>query len=281
MPSTVDEEVMAVSEPAPRAPGGQRRLHELKSVVFNNRRYLRIWLPPGYDDAENRGRRYPVLYLNDGQNLFESATAFNGVEWKVGESAERLIEGKKVPPMIVVGVDNAQENRIREYVPYRSSEPHMRAVAGQRYPDFLLKEVVPYVRKRYRIASGADNTGLGGSSLGGYVVLYTAIVRPRVFGRLLVESPSLSIASRRLLRASERFRRWPQRIFLGVGTQETGDEQRDHATVEDVRSLAQMLLRSGVTEDRLKVNVDQGAPHSETAWARRFPDALEFLYGNR
>src|SRR5580698_3033882 len=102
---------------------GDLRLHEFRSRVFRNTRFLRVWLPPGYDDAENSGRHYPVLYLNDGQNLFEVASSFAGVEWQVDEAADRLIREGVVPPMIVVGMDNMGRERIREYMPHRSLHP--------------------------------------------------------------------------------------------------------------------------------------------------------------
>ena len=86
---------------------GDLRLHEFPSRVFRNTRFLRVWLPPGYDDSENADRRYPILYLNDGQNLFEPSTSFAGVEWQVDETADRLIREGVVPPMIIVGIDNA------------------------------------------------------------------------------------------------------------------------------------------------------------------------------
>src|SRR5580693_7565585 len=84
---------------------GDLRLHEFRSRIFRNTRYLRVWLPPGYDDAQNASRTYPVFYLNDGQNLFEAISAFGGVEWGVDETADRLIRQGAVPPMIVVGID--------------------------------------------------------------------------------------------------------------------------------------------------------------------------------
>ncbi len=84
----------------------------------------------GYDDPANAGRRYPVLYLNDGQNLFEPSTSFTGVEWQVDETGDRLIREGAVPPMIIVGIDNAARDRIREYMPHRSLHPMMLRVAG-------------------------------------------------------------------------------------------------------------------------------------------------------
>ncbi len=113
-----------------------------------------MWLPPGYDDPANAGRRYPVLYLNDGQNLFEATTSFTGVEWQVDETADRLIREGVVPPMMFVGLDNAAKDRIREYTPHRSLHPMMLRVQGTRYPTFLIKEVMPFVARNYRVATG-------------------------------------------------------------------------------------------------------------------------------
>ena len=206
----------AVASEAVRAGGatGDLRLHEFRSRVFRNTRFLRVWLPPGYDDAENSGRRYPVLYLNDGQNLFEAATSFAGVEWQVDETADRLIREGAVPPMIIVGIDNTGKDRIREYMPHRSMHPMMLRVQGRYYPDFLMKEVMPFVERNYRVATGPENTGLGGSSLGALIALYTAMARPGVIGRLLLESPSLWASHRQTIKESRSVRIWPERIFL-------------------------------------------------------------------
>lgn len=258
---------------------GDLRLHEFHSRTFHNTRFLRVWLPPGYEGPENSGRRYPVLYINDGQNLFETVSAFNGVEWQVDETADRLIREQVVAPMIIVGIDNTGKDRIREYMPYRSLQPMMLRVQGTRYPTFLIKEVMPFVARNYRVASGPENTGLGGSSLGALISLYTAAVRPDVFGRLLLESPSLWASNRQIIRQSRQVQRWPERIFLATGTAESGREDRDRSIVDDVRELAAIMGRAGLDDRRLKLVIDEGATHHESAWARRFPAALGFLFG--
>jgi enterochelin esterase-like enzyme len=258
---------------------GDLRLHEFRSRVFRNTRFLRVWLPPGYEDAENSGRHYPVLYLNDGQNLFEAASAFAGVEWQVDETSDRLIREGAVPPMIVVGMDNAGKDRIREYMPHRSMNPVMLRVQGRHYPDFLMKEVMPFVERNYRVATGAENTGLGGSSLGALIALYTVMVRPGVIGRLLVESPSLWAAHRQTIKESRSVRIWPERIYLGVGTAEAGSVERSRTVVDDVRELAAILRRAVLSEKRLRLVIQDGAGHNEGAWAERFPEALRFLFG--
>jgi len=259
---------------------GDLRLHEFHSRTFHNTRFLRVWLPPGYDQDENAGRRYPILYLNDGQNLFESSTSFTGVEWGVDESADRLIREKVIPPMIVVGIDNAGNDRFREYAPHRSLQPLMLRVQGRRYPNFLTKEVMPFLARNYRVASGPQNTGLGGSSLGALISLYTAAVRPGMIGRLLLESPSLWASNRQMIRESREIKIWPERVFLATGTAEAGRADRDRSMVDDVRELAAIFGRSGLGPNRLRLFIEEGANHHESAWARRFPEALSFLFGS-
>jgi predicted alpha/beta superfamily hydrolase len=255
---------------------GNLRLHELRSRIFRNTRLLRVWLPPGYD-AES-ATRYPVLYLNDGQNLFDPATAFAGVDWRVGVAAERLIGEGKIPPVVIVGIDNTGESRLREYIPYRSLELRLFGPQGKRYPEFLLREVMPLIEKYYRVAKGPEHTGLGGSSLGGLITLYTQLAAPGVFGRLLIESPSLFVANRKILEECRKFRDWPYRIYLGMGTREVGNAPKDERVVNDVRELERILRAAGLGEARLKFWMEEGTGHNEAAWGARFAVALEFLY---
>ncbi|HUM06843.1 MAG TPA: alpha/beta hydrolase-fold protein [Terriglobales bacterium] len=257
--------------------GGELCVHELRSRIFRNTRCLRVWLPPGYEET---GRtRYPVLYLNDGQNLFEAETAFGGVPWRVGESAQELIAEGKVAPLIVVGVDNTGKDRIREYIPYRSVDPRVAEPLGKRYPDFIVREVMPLIEKQYRVAKGPEHTGLGGSSLGGLITLYTQLAAPGVFGRLLIESPSLFVANERILDECRDFRDWPYRVYVAMGTQETGNPAKNEQVMEDVRRLERILRAAGLRKSRLRIWIEEGATHDEAAWAARFPKALEFLFG--
>jgi predicted alpha/beta superfamily hydrolase len=284
----MDEIQQTESAPAGAVPGvirvqaatGDLRLHGFRSRIFRNTRFLRVWLPPGYDDPANAGRHYPILYLNDGQNLFEASTSFTGVEWQVDETADRLIREGVVPPMIIVGMDNGGKDRIREYMPHRSLQPMMLRAQGTRYPTLLFKEVIPFMADNYRVANGPENMGLGGSSLGAQIALYTAAVRPGMIGRLLLESPSLWASNRQLIRLSRAVKRWPERIFLATGTAEAGRKDKDQSMVDDVRELAAILRRAGLDDNRLRLVLEDGATHHESAWARRFPQALAFLFGN-
>ena len=256
-------------------PVGNLWLHELNSEIFGNTRLVRVWLPSDYDGWGATG--YPVLYLNDGQNLFDPATAFGGVHWQVGEAATRLIAEQKIRPLIIVGIDNTKD-RAQEYIPYRSKDPRVFNVKGKCYPDFLQREVMPLIEARYPVLKGPENTGLGGSSLGGLIALYTQLAAPGVFGRLLIESPSLFVANRKILDECRRFRIWPSRVYVGMGTREVGNAEKDAKIVGDVRELEAILREAGLDERKLKVRVEEGAMHSEAAWAARFPEALEFLY---
>jgi predicted alpha/beta superfamily hydrolase len=220
-----------------------------------------------------------VLYLNDGQNLFDKATAFTGIEWGVDETADRLIRQEVIPPLIIVGSDNARNDRVKEYLPYRSFNPTCLRPQGKRYPTFLVNEVMPFVSARYRVGESPENTGLGGSSLGALIALYSVLERPGIFGRLLLESPSLFVSKRRLLRDSWYFSDWPERVYLAIGTKESGTDEKDRRFVDDLRQLERAMCSAGLDEKRLRVRVDEGATHNESEWGKRFPEALTFLFG--
>src|SRR5271167_706825 len=127
---------------------GNLWLHELESRIFGNTRLVRVWLPPEYDGWG--ATRYPVLYLNDGQNLFDPLTAFAGVDWRAGETAARLIADHKIPTLIIVGIDNT-EDRANEYIPYKSKDPRVLNAKGKCYPEFLQREVMPLIEERYSV----------------------------------------------------------------------------------------------------------------------------------
>ena len=253
---------------------GHLVVEPLASKVFGNSRMLRVWLPPGYD-ADDRAKRYPVLYLNDGQNLFDACTSmFSSDEWKADETATTLIESGKIPPMIIVGIDNAgKKDRPKEYLPFpdETLTPATPEVRGKEYPRFLLDEVIPLINKDFRTDDRPDKTGLGGSSYGAGIALYTVMTHPDRFGRLLLESPSLYAHDDFLLHEAERVHHWPEKIFIGVGSV--------REPVDDVHRLTEIFRRAGLGRDRVRVVEQVGAAHDEQAWAGRFPTALQFLYG--
>ena len=257
--------------------------------MFGNTRVIRVLLPPGYKERANRKRRYPVLYLNDGQNLFDTSTSvFNPLEWQADEALDRLIKAREIGPLIVVGVDNAgRGGRANEYLPYPDADlrPPLPSPEGSKYPDFLLREVMPLINRQYRTKAGAEHAGLGGSSYGALIALYTVLTKPGTFGRLLLESPSLYISDAQIIKAGRNIRRWPRRVYIGVGTNEYGRPECrpgdwNQEVVQDVLKLKQGLEAAGLGAERLQVVVEECAVHDEAAWAKRLHAALKFLYGS-
>jgi predicted alpha/beta superfamily hydrolase len=259
---------------------------ELTSQVFDNTRLLRVLLPPGYDETTDR--RYPVLYLLDGQTLFDAADSYTTHAWEVDEVVARLLGKGAIEPLIVVGIDNpGLSDRPNELLPWFDEylSPPLPDPQGQRLPEFLVTEVMPVVESRYRILEDAVHSGLGGVSYGGLASLYAVIHRPGVFGRLLIESPGLYVNDAAVLREAEAFDDWPRRVSLGVGTNEENRETCDpddwsSEAVQDVRRLHEILEGKGLSEDRLLLQVALCGQHDERHYRRRLPRALSFLYGS-
>jgi predicted alpha/beta superfamily hydrolase len=270
--------------------GRDLRLEPFTSATFGNTRTLRILLPPGYSAPEHRDRRYPVLYLNDGQNLFDAATStFTGREWRVDETVRELTATGRIPPIVVVGIDHGgRRERFREYFPWvdRFLSPPEPDPRGARYPAFLVDEVIPFVEARYRVARDPEQRGVGGSSAGGLAAMNAVITRPGVFGRLLVESPSIYVDDAHILKVAAGVTTWPSRIALGAGTAEGAARACDprDATepevVSDLRRFAAVLRRAGVDDARIRLTVTPCATHDEDAWAQRLPDNVTFLYAH-
>ena len=262
---------------------GDLHMATLVSKVFRNSRTLRIWLPPGYDEAKNSARQYPILYMFDGQNLFDACTAFNHKdEWRIDETLTSLISAGKIAPMIVAGIDNAGARRAAEYLPWRDGiqQPQMDPPEGTLLIDFMLKEVMPYVEETYRVAKGRENTGIGGSSYGGIAALYCGIEAPNVFGKVLAESPVLWVGNGQMLRQTEHLVQSPERVYLGFGGDEIHipDVDANRSSIRMIRQLEGNLKNSYLSGAEVKFIFDPSAEHNEQAWAKRFEEALTFLY---
>ena len=253
-------------------------IHQIPSLYLGLTRQVTVWLPPG--PRRRRAAPYPVLYLNDGQNLFEPERAFAGHTWRVPQTAARLVRSHRIPPLIIVGIDHGGARRGREYLPVEDElNPAAANPLGRAYAEFVTREVMPFIARTYPVASGVSNTGFGGSSYGAVAALNTAMVKPGVFGKLLIESPSLYVGREYLLTRARQVTRWPGRIYVGVGTSETSRAERNVETVRNVLKLEALLRRAGLGARRLRVVVQEGATHSEDAWADRLPNAMEFLFG--
>ncbi len=254
--------------------GDFRVFEAFESRVLPGARDILVYLPPGYRTQVRR--RYPVLYLQDGQNVFDKATSYKGDEWQVDETAEELIRAGRIEPLIVVGIYNARTRRIDEYTPTLDTK-HGHGGKSGLYGAMLRREIKPMIDRKLRTRRGPANTGLGGSSLGGLVTLDIGLQFPQVFGKLAVLSPSLWWDNRLMLKRVEALHdRLPLRIWLDMGLAE-GD-----ACVQDCRRMRDLLEQKGWKEGvDLQHWEYPGAGHTETAWAARMGQVLEFLFPPR
>jgi predicted alpha/beta superfamily hydrolase len=253
----------------------QIRIHEnFGSQHLGHARNVMVYLPPGYGADQNE--RYPVLYMHDGQNLYNPEDAFGGVVWGVDETAQRLIHAGEISPLIIVGIYNAGGARIDEYTPVKAERGRMRGHGGKadQYGRMIIEELKPFIDTEYRTRPEREFTGLGGSSLGGVVSLYLGVKRPDVFSRLAVMSPAVWWANNQIIREMAKLaERLPLRIWLDIGKRE--GPQIKH----QVRALKEILLANGWrnNEDLAYFEIPD-ARHEESAWAARFGEVLRFLY---
>ncbi|MDB4914897.1 MAG: Endo,4-beta-xylanase/feruloyl esterase precursor [Gemmatimonadetes bacterium] len=250
---------------------GDVRTHErFHSRYLGHDRTVLVYLPPHYD--ANAVNRYPVLYLHDGQNVFDRATSF-GEEWHVDECAQALILAGEIEPLIIVGVYNTGEFRVDEYTPTAELEKGRGGHADD-YGRMLVEELKPFIDSTYNTLPGAANTGLGGSSLGGLVTLHLGLRHPTTFNRLAALSPSVWWDQRVLLTEVEALpRKLPLRIWLDAGTAEGKD------TLDNARDLRDALVAKGwIIGDDLSYLEAPGGEHNEQSWAARVERVLKFLF---
>ena len=177
---------------------------EIASAALGLSRRITVCIPkPARQAARN-----PVLYLNDGQNLFDSARSYTGVTWRVAETASWLIERGVIPPIVIVGIDHGELRRGREYLPVEDERnPFAREPLAAEYAAFVTDELMPAIEREFPVGRGATYAAFGGSSYGAIATLFTAMSHPGTFGRLLLESPSLYVAQGALLRLARKVQR--------------------------------------------------------------------------
>lgn len=239
-----------------------------------------VWLPPGYDDPANADRRYPVLYMQDGQNVFDFRPP-TPAEWQADETAARLIQAGEIEPVIIVAIPHSGANRTAEYLPRGLTDALEVEADGDRYLDWLVREVVPRVERIIRASSDPAERGFGGASLGGLLALRAAQRHPDVFGRFLCESPALVLREETVTEAAIEGIEGSadMRMFIAMGGLEYGadQQQRNAALIDAVRDVGARLAESG-HEGAIKLVIDPDAEHNEHAWADRLDDALRHLY---
>jgi predicted alpha/beta superfamily hydrolase len=253
---TANVRVLADSFRLPQLPGRTRRVW--------------LYLPPGY--ASQPTKRYPVLYMQDGQNVFDEATAFAG-EWGVDETLNQLATSQeKVARAIVVAVDNGDERRLDEYSPWANAE-YKKGGEGARYADFLALTLKPYLDAHYRTLPDAAHTAIAGSSMGGLIAFYAGLKYPQVFGRVGVFSPAIWFAKDSLLAYARRHRPAPlaSRFYFVAGPAES--ETMLPLLVE----ARQQLLSNGVVPSHIHLKVPADGQHAEWFWRREFGPAYRWL----
>jgi pullulanase len=281
-PDTLRLEVVAWADgqEAPRADTLTGRVETITVPGFLDGRRVWLYLPPDYD--LDTSRRYPVLYMFDGQNVFNEATSFVG-EWQVDETIESLLSAGRITPLIVVAVDNGGDRRTGEYTPW--SSPHYSGSGGGR--DHLrhwIEILLPYINSHYRTQATPAQTGLAGSSLGGLMSLYGGFARPEIFGKIGVFSPTLHVTTAKLHQLCAEQSRRLAAVYMDMGTREAGNfTDHDHNGTDDaidaLRRMQDVLQARGYVGGwDLLVVEDAGGRHHESAWARRFPAAVEFLF---
>ncbi|MGZ5285427.1 MAG: alpha/beta hydrolase, partial [Kaistella sp.] len=230
-------------------------------------RKIWIYLPEDYNSSRNK---YPVIYMHDGQNLFDDLTSFSG-EWKADETMDQLFQdGKR--QAIIVGIDNGGSERLNEYSPWKNSKHG--GGNGDLYADFLAQTLKPYIDTNFRTLASAKNTGLIGSSMGGLISFYTGLKYPEKFGKLGVFSPSFWFAREDLnLYINNHSKSLKKtKIYLLAGRKESEE------MVTDIEKVVPLLIRKGICRKNMITKFDDYGTHSESYWAKEFPTAYLWLF---
>jgi predicted alpha/beta superfamily hydrolase len=226
-------------------------------------RDLIIWLPPDYDTDKNK--RYPVLYMHDGQNLFDPATSSFGVDWQMDETCDSLISRRAIDPIIVVGIYNTG-NRMAEYTPGKS---------GEAYMDLIIINIKPLVDATYRTLPDRKNTFVGGSSAGGTISFMLAWNHPEIFSKAFCLSPAFRIQNIDVVKDVTDYNGKKKRVVFYIDNGRKGLEERLQPGVDDM--INALKLKGYRSRKDLFMVIAPEAEHNEAAWAKRMPVALKIM----
>lgn len=232
---------------------------------LDRRRRIQIFLPYSYFGSD---RHYPVLYMHDGQNLFDATTSFSG-EWQVDETLNQLFE-TGFPEMIVVAIDNGGSERLNELTPYPN--PQYGGGEGDAYVRFIVETLKPHVDRQYRTLAEAANTGIMGSSLGGLISMYAVSRYPETFGKAGVLSPAFWWSDEIYRTASQINVTRPVDIYL------LGSELESETMRARLEAMYNTLRSAGVPAENIRLRITADGAHNEWYWARELPEALKWLY---
>jgi len=231
-------------------------------------RYRRIWiyLPPDYENPENSEKHYPVIYMHDGQNLFDAATSFSG-EWNVDETLNSLYDSTGFS-IIVVGIDNGSQERINELTPWHNEE--YGGGEGQKYSEFIVHTLKPFIDLNYRTLSDRENTGIMGSSLGGLISFYMGLKYNDVFAKIGAFSPSFWINTEIYDFAREFKPEYKFDLYILAGGKESAN------LYSEVSEMEKILNKKRKTNVNVK-KVANGK-HNEEFWSKQFKNAILKLW---
>ena len=235
---------------------------------LNATRKISALLPYDYHQSE---KRYPVLYLQDGQNLFNPMAPYG--DWAIDKSIAKLAETGK-SDVIIIAIDHGEQERIKEYLPYY--HPRFGEGKGKFYIEFMIQRLIPYINNRYRTLTEFENTGIGGSSMGGLISFYAGLSNPGVFGKMMIFSPSLWI-SKKIFEQTKSFEPLQRsKIYLYAG----GQESEQH--LPNVQRLEAIIREKMVLGHHIDfhLSVNQVGSHGEMYWREEFPKALSWLFFN-
>lgn len=244
------------------------------SDYMQTTRRIRICLPCGYSAAADM--RYPVLYLHDGQNLFDDKDSYSGQAWQLDRIVAELCQSGRIEPIILVAIDHAGTARLAEFAHQdRNFDGNFIKARGREYENFIIEELKPQIDRLFLSATSADETGLMGSSMGGLVSLNIALRRSDIFGKVAALSPSCWWDPAALKADLQRYQIELRKlkIWLDIG----GYEGRYGDEVEEIAE--RIFDLNGKDKDKVRYYRDPTADHSEVAWRNRVHLPLKFLFG--
>ena len=239
-------------------------------------RTVRIYLPSSYD--KDNDRRYPVIYMTDGQNVFEHPRTIRKDTWQVNVTLDKMIEeGSLEREWLVCAIDH-EIDRFAEYTPWPNSARAINDPRGRKFLNNLTEFFVPYMNTHYRTLTGPENTAIIGSSLGGLIALFCGRERPDVFGRIGAVSPSIAWADGRTFEHwKNKLETWTK-IYMDMGTNENYTfEGILYDMSKKLEDFYEHLRHIGYADYEVMINIEKDGNHYETDWARRFPTLCRLL----